>query len=122
MVEYLVQQGFTVFMISWKNPDASMEDIGFEDYMTLGPAAAVDVIKDITGSEKVNPVGYCVGGTLLAVMEAWLAAGGGGGPFYAPTSLVAMPDFNDVGGNAVFIDEPRSEEGPVGEEGRSTWA
>jgi polyhydroxyalkanoate synthase subunit PhaC len=109
MVEYLVQQGFTVFMISWKNPDASMEDIGFEDYMTLGPAAAVDAIKDITGSEKVNPVGYCVGGTLLAVMEAWLAAGGEESPFNASTYMVSMQDFTDVGDTAVFIDEPQVE-------------
>ncbi len=109
MVEYLVQQGFTVFMISWKNPDASMEDIGFEDYMTLGPASAVDAIKDITGSEKVNPVGYCVGGTLLAVMEAWLAAGGEENPFNASTYMVSMQDFSDVGDTAVFIDEPQVE-------------
>ncbi len=109
MVEYLVQQGFTVFMISWKNPDASMEDIGFEDYMTLGPLAAVDVIKDITGSEKVNPVGYCVGGTLLAVTIAWLAAGGDEIPFNASTFMVALQDFSDVGDTAVFIDEPQVE-------------
>ncbi len=109
MVEYLVQQGFTVFIISWKNPDASMEDTKFEDYMTLGPAAAVDVIKDITGSGKANPVGYCVGGTLLAVMQAWLAAGGEESPFNASTYMVSMQDFTDVGDTAVFIDEPQVE-------------
>ncbi len=109
MVEYLVQQGFTVFMISWKNPDASMEDTGFEDYMTLGPLAAVDVVKDITGSDKVNPVGYCIGGTLLAVTLAWLAAGDDESPFGASTFMVAMQDFSDVGETAVFIDEPQVE-------------
>jgi polyhydroxyalkanoate synthase len=57
MVKYLVGQGFTVFMTSWKNPDSSMEETKFEDYMTKGPLAAVEVVKDITGSEKVNPVG-----------------------------------------------------------------
>jgi polyhydroxyalkanoate synthase subunit PhaC len=109
MVEYLVQQGFTVFVISWKNPDASLEDTRFEDYMTLGPLAAVDAIKDITGSDKVNPVGYCVGGTLLAVTIAWLAAGGDEVPFNASTFMVALQDFTEVGDTAVFIDEPQIE-------------
>jgi polyhydroxyalkanoate synthase len=109
MVEYLVQQGFTVFMISWKNPDASMENTKFEDYMTMGPAAVVDVIKDITGSEKVNPIGYCVGGTLLAVMQGWLAAGGDESPFGASTFMVTLLDFTDVGDTAVFMDEPQVE-------------
>ena len=63
-VGYMVEQGFTVFVISWKNPDASMEEITFEDYMRDGPLAAAAVIEEITGSPRVNPVGYCIGGTL----------------------------------------------------------
>jgi polyhydroxyalkanoate synthase subunit PhaC len=111
MVRYLVEQGFTVFMVSWKNPDASMKDIKFEDYMTKGPLAAAEVVREITGSEKVNPVGYCVGGTLLAVTEAWLAASEAGdeSPFNASTFMVALQDFTDVGDTAVFIDEPQVE-------------
>ncbi len=111
MVNYLLEQGFQVFMISWKNPDASMEDIKFEDYMTKGPLAAAGVIKDITGSEEINPVGYCVGGTLLAVALAWLAASEAGdeNPFNASTFMVALQDFTDVGETAVFIDEPQVE-------------
>jgi polyhydroxyalkanoate synthase len=109
MVNYLLEQGFQVFMISWKNPDASMENLKFEDYMTEGPLAAVEVIKDITGSEKINPVGYCVGGTLLAIMLAWLAAGDDENPFHASTFMVALQDFTDVGDTAVFIDEPQIE-------------
>jgi polyhydroxyalkanoate synthase subunit PhaC len=109
MVRYLVEQGFQVFMVSWKNPDASMSDTRFEDYMTDGPLAAAEVVRQITGSEKVNPVGYCVGGTLLAVTEAWLAAGGGESPFNASTFMVALQDFADVGDTAVFIDEPQVE-------------
>src|SRR5918995_231745 len=87
MVRYLVEQGFQVFMISWKNPDASMEETKFEDYMTKGLLAAAEVVREITGSDKVNPVGYCVGGTLLAVTEAWLAAGDAGdeNPFKTST-------------------------------------
>src|ERR671916_195459 len=97
MVKYLVDEGFTVFMISWKNPDASMENIQFEDYMTKGPLAAVEVVKDITGSETVNPVGYCVGGTLLAVTLAWLAASGGEKPVH-PRPVIGSPqDFSELG-------------------------
>ena len=109
MVKYLVERGFTVFMTSWKNPDSSMEETQFEDYMTKGPLAAVEVVKDITGSEKVNPIGYCVGGTLLAVTLAWLAAGGDENPFNACTFMVSLQDFSDVGETAVFIDEPQIE-------------
>src|SRR5215211_6358289 len=108
-VKYLLEQGFQVFMISWKNPDASMEDLEFEDYMTEGPLAAAEVVKEITGSEKINPVGYCVGGTLLAIMLAWLAAGDDENPFGASTFMVALQDFTDVGDTAVFIDEPQVE-------------
>ena len=108
-VKYLVDQGFTVFMVSWKNPDASMEDTQFEEYMTEGPLAAAEVIKDITGAEKINPVGYCVGGTLLAITLSWLAAGDDENPFGPPTFMVALHDFTEVGDTAVFIDEPQIE-------------
>ena len=109
MVNYLLEQGIQVFMISWKNPDASMENLKFEDYMTEGPLAAAEVVRDITGSEKINPVGYCVGGTLLAIMLSWLAAGEDENPFHASTFMVALQDFTDVGDTAVFIDEPQIE-------------
>ncbi|HZF58398.1 MAG TPA: class I poly(R)-hydroxyalkanoic acid synthase, partial [Rubrobacter sp.] len=108
-VKYLVDQGHTVFMISWKNPDASMEETKFEDYMTKGPLAAAEAVRDITGSETVNPVGYCVGGTLLAVALAWLAEGGDENPFGPPTFMVALHDFSEVGETEVFIDEPQIE-------------
>ncbi len=110
MANYLVEQGYTVFMISWKNPDASMEATKFEDYMTKGPLAAAEAIRDITGSERINPVGYCSGGTLLGVTLAWLAAGEeSANPFHASTFMVALQDFSDVGDTAVFIDEPQIE-------------
>ena len=109
MVKYLVDQGFTVFMTSWKNPDASMENVQFEDYMTLGPLAAAEVIKEITGAEKINPVGYCVGGMLLVATAAWLAAGVDEGPFNAFTFMVSLQDYSEVGDTAVFIDEPQME-------------
>jgi polyhydroxyalkanoate synthase len=109
MVNYLLEEGFQVFMISWKNPDASMEETKFEDYMTKGLLAAAEAVKDITGSEQINPVGYCVGGTLLAVTLSWLAAGDDENPFNASTFMVALQDFSDVGETAVFIDEPQVE-------------
>jgi polyhydroxyalkanoate synthase len=106
LVRFLLEQGFSVFMISWKNPDASMEAITFEDYMTDGPLAASDVVREITGAERINPVGYCIGGTLLAMTLAYLAARRDG-RFGAATFMVSLLDFSEVGDTAVFIDEPR---------------
>src|SRR5918992_1922879 len=111
-IRYLVEQGFQVFMISWKNPDESMADIKFEDYMTLGPLEAADVARQITGADKVNPMGYCIGGTLLGITLAYLEAGEGDEKreaFGAPVFLTAMLDFSEVGDQSVFIDEPRVE-------------
>ena len=110
-VKYLLEQGFQLFMISWKNPDASMADIKFEDYMLMGPLEAVDVALEITGADRINPVGYCIGGTLLAIMMAYLAAGDDEerrklGP---PTFMVSLQDFSEVGELSVFIDEPQVE-------------
>ena len=99
MVRYLVEQGFTVFVVSWKNPDASMEDITIEDYMELGPLAASDVVREITGSPTVNVMGYCIGGTLLAMTLAWLAAKGDD-RFDAATFMVSLQDFAKVGDTA----------------------
>jgi polyhydroxyalkanoate synthase len=67
MVRHLVAQGFTVFMVSWKNPDASMEGIGFEDYMDLGPLEASDVVRAITGAPAVNVMGYCIGDVVAGI-------------------------------------------------------
>ncbi|GAA0568848.1 class I poly(R)-hydroxyalkanoic acid synthase [Craurococcus roseus] len=105
MVRHLVSQGFTVFMASWKNPDASMENTTFEDYMELGPLEASDVVRDITGAPSVNVMGYCIGGTLLAMTLAWLAAKGDK-RFNAATFMVSLQDFTRVGDTAIFMDEP----------------
>ena len=110
-VKYLTEQGFQVFMISWKNADASMADIKFEDYMNLGAIKAAEVAREITGAEMVNPVGYCIGGTLLSITLAYLAAGGDEelGQFGSPTFMVALQDFSEVGETGIFIDEPQVE-------------
>ena len=107
MVNHLVQQGFTVFVVSWKNPDASMEDTAFEDYMDLGFLEAADVVREITGSETVNPMGYCIGGTLLSMTLAYLAAKGEDKVFGPSTFMVALQDFENAGEMGVFIDEPQ---------------
>ncbi|CAN5709750.1 class I poly(R)-hydroxyalkanoic acid synthase [soil metagenome] len=107
MVNHLVQQGFTVFVVSWKNPDASMEDTEFEDYMELGFLEAANVVREITGSETVNPMGYCIGGTLLSMTLAHLAAKGEDKVFGPSTFMVALQDFENVGEMGVFIDEPQ---------------
>src|SRR6202022_2560283 len=99
LIKFLVDHGFTVFVISWKNPDASMEDTTFDDYLDLGPLTALDPIKAITGSPTVNPVGYCIGGTLLSMALPYLAAIGDTS-VNAATFLVALQDFSEVGDTA----------------------
>jgi len=105
LVRYLVEQGFTVFLISWKNPDASMDEIGIEDYMDLGPLEASDVVREITGSPTVNVMGYCIGGTLLTMTLAVLAAKSDK-RFNSASFMVSLQDFSRVGDTAVFMDEP----------------
>ena len=102
MVRYLVEEGFTVFMVSWRNPDASLENTAIEDYVDLGPLAASDVASEITGSPTVNVMGYCIGGTLLAITLAWLAAKGDE-RFGVVTFMVSLQDFSKVGDTAVFL-------------------
>ncbi|MDO9710972.1 PHA/PHB synthase family protein [Paracraurococcus lichenis] len=104
LIGFLVKQGFTVFVVSWKNPDASMEGISIEDYMDLGVLETSDVVRDITGSETLNVMGYCIGGTLLAMVLAWLAAEGDR-RFNAVTFMVSLQDFSRVGDTAVFLGE-----------------
>src|SRR5262249_59035693 len=73
-IKWCVDQGLTVFLISWVNPDAKLAKKSFEDYMREGPLAALDVIEQATGERSVNAIGYCVGGTLLATTLAYMAA------------------------------------------------
>ncbi|MBN8905060.1 MAG: class I poly(R)-hydroxyalkanoic acid synthase [Alphaproteobacteria bacterium] len=105
MVRWLVAQGFTVFVVSWKNPDATMEDTTIEDYLELGLLEASDVVRDIVGSERLNVMGYCIGGTLLAIGLSWLAACGDE-RFRSATFMVSLQDFSKVGDTAVFLGEP----------------
>ena len=71
-IQWLVNQGQTVFIISWRNPGPSLRDKGWDDYMELGPLAAMDAVTEATGEERMNVIGYCIGGTLLGSTLAWL--------------------------------------------------
>ncbi|BFM17860.1 class I poly(R)-hydroxyalkanoic acid synthase [Maricurvus nonylphenolicus] len=104
MVRWLVDQGYTVFMISWVNPDSSFAETSFEDYMHLGPLAAVDAVASITGSERINVVGYCIGGTLLAATQAYLKAQKDK-RINSLTFFTALLDFSEPGELGNYISE-----------------
>jgi polyhydroxyalkanoate synthase len=108
VVKYLVDQGQTVFLISWRNPDEETPDKTFDDYMLEGPLEAMSVIADITGESEVNAMGYCLGGILLACLLAWLDAKGRN-PIRSATYLTTLIDYTDVGDVKVFVDEKQLE-------------
>ncbi|MGB7119528.1 MAG: class I poly(R)-hydroxyalkanoic acid synthase [Bradyrhizobium sp.] len=103
-IKWCVDQGVTVFVISWVNPDKSLGDKTWEDYMKEGPLAAMDAIERVTGEMKVHTMGYCVGGTLLATTLAWLADKRRVRVTSA-TFLAAQVDFTNAGDLLVFVDE-----------------
>src|SRR5260370_783407 len=103
-IKWCVDQGITVFVISWINPDKSLGAKTFEDYMKEGPLAAMDAIERATGELKVHTMGYCVGGTLLASTLAWLAEKRRVRVTSA-TLLAAQVDFSHAGDLLVFVDE-----------------
>jgi polyhydroxyalkanoate synthase subunit PhaC len=107
MVKFLLERGFTVFVVSWKNPDPSMADFGFDDYVSLGPLTALDVVKEITGSPKVNLVGYCIAGTLISTVPPYLKAKGDTKTVNSVTFVVTLHDFETTPADMmVFLDRP----------------
>ena len=118
VVRYMVEQGHTVFLVSWKNPDASMSKITWDDYVGDGVIKAIEVAKDIGGTDQINVLGFCVGGTLTSTALAVLAARKKN--YVASlTLLTTLLDFSDTGILDVFIDEGmvKLRESTIGGEG-----
>ena len=118
VVRYMVEQGHTVFLVSWKNPDASMSKITWDDYVGDGVIKAIEVAKDIGGTDLINVLGFCVGGTLTSTALAVLAARKKN--YVASlTLLTTLLDFSDTGILDVFIDEGmvKLRESTIGGEG-----
>jgi polyhydroxyalkanoate synthase subunit PhaC len=103
-IKWATEQGYTVFVISWVNPDAHLTNLVFEDYMKKGPLAALDAIEQATGQREVSAIGYCIGGTLMATTLAYIAARGDR-RIVACTFFTAQVDFSEPGELGVFIDE-----------------
>ncbi|GAB7191934.1 class I poly(R)-hydroxyalkanoic acid synthase [Kineococcus sp. NUM-3379] len=104
LVEWAVQRGLTVFVISYRNPDESMSGVQLDDYLISGPRQAIDVIQDITGAEAVNVIGLCLGGTLTMSTLAYLATVGDR-RVRTGTLLNTLVDFSEPGILGVFTDE-----------------
>ena len=118
VVRYMVEQGHTVFLVSWKNPDASMSKVTWDDYVGDGVIKAIEVVKEIGSTDQINVLGFCVGGTLTSNALAVLAARKK--DYVASlTLLTTLLDFTDTGILDVFIDEGivKLRESTIGGEG-----
>ena len=105
-IKWCVDQGITVFVISWVNPDARLATKSFEEYMSEGVIAALDTVQAITGEKQAHAIGYCVGGTLLSITLAYLAAKKQN-RVKSATLFAAQVDFTYAGDLMVFVDEER---------------
>ena len=104
LIRYLVEQGHRTFVVSWRNPDASLEDKTWDDYIQDAALKAIEVVQDISGSKQINALGFCVGGTILGTALAVLAARKEK-PVASATFLTTFLDFSDTGILDIFIDE-----------------
>jgi polyhydroxyalkanoate synthase len=108
-IKFALDQGHTVFVLSWVNPDARLAQMGFEDYMKQGPLAALEAIEKATGERQVNFIGYCLGGTLLAATLGFLSQKSQIDRVCSATFFVSLLDFSAPGELGVFIDEAQVE-------------
>jgi polyhydroxyalkanoate synthase len=106
LVRYSVEQGNTVFLISWRNADESMSNASWDNYTEKGVMKAIQLAQKVTGQDQINALGFCIGGTLLSTALA-VAAARGESPVASMTLLTALLDFSDTGVLDVFIDEPQ---------------
>ncbi|HVZ70070.1 MAG TPA: class I poly(R)-hydroxyalkanoic acid synthase [Rhizomicrobium sp.] len=107
-IKWLTEQGYTVFVASWVNPDRRLAQKTFEDYMRDGIFACLDAVEEATGVRDPNVVGYCIGGTLLATTLAYMAAGNDN-RINSATFWAAQADFSECGDLAVFVDDAQLE-------------
>jgi polyhydroxyalkanoate synthase len=103
-IKWCVEQGHTVFVVSWINPGSELAAKSFADYLLEGPLAAIDAIQQATGEAKANVIGYCIGGTLVASALAYMAAKDDR-RISSATFFATLLDFTDVGDISVFIDD-----------------
>ena len=104
-IKHAVDQGHTVFVVSWINPDETLAHKAFDDYMNEGPLAALDAIEQATGEKSVNILGFCIGGILVSSTLAYLAAKGQASRVASATFLTSLFDFKETGEVSVFIDD-----------------
>jgi len=105
LIRYTVEQGHRTFVMSWRNPDESMAGLTWDDYIERGPLEAIRVVREIAGTDDLNVLGFCVGGTIIATALAVLAARGQS-PAHSLTLLTTLLDFTETGVLDVFVDEP----------------